>query len=76
MLAVRLIDRDELLRRFAPYECRLLHVNPSGFELWETGWGEPFTMWPENGLYEEATYFDILAGIIGPTMPSNWNGKP
>lgn len=74
MVAVRLIDRSELIKRFAPYDCRLLYEYPSGFELWETGWAEPFTMWAENGLYELNAYFDILANVIGPTLPPNWNG--
>ena len=75
MVAVRLIDQDELIKRLAPYGCRLIRRFPSGFELWETGWGEPFTMWPENDLYELTAYFDILARVIGPSMPANWNGK-
>jgi hypothetical protein len=27
--------------------------------------GEPFTMWPENGRYEEWAYFKLLADVIG-----------
>lgn len=74
MVAVRIIDRAEFEKRLASYKCRLIHKHPSGFELWETGWGEPFTMWPENDGYEEWAYFKLLADIIGPTMPQNWNG--
>jgi hypothetical protein len=58
----------------APYKRRLIQAHRSGFEIWETGWGEPFTMWPENGRYEDWAYFKLLADVIGPTMPQNWNG--
>jgi hypothetical protein len=75
MVAVRIIDRAEFERRTASYKCRLLQEHPSGFELWETGWGEPFTMWREDGGYEELAYFSLLANVIGPTMPKSWNGS-
>jgi len=75
MVAVRIIDRAEFEKRTASYKCRLLKEYPSGFELWETGWGEPFTMWPEDGHYEERAYFELLANVIGPSMPQNWNGQ-
>jgi hypothetical protein len=76
MVAVRLIDRAELEKRLAPYKCRLVESHPSGLEVWETGWDEPFPMWQENGLYEEWAYFKLLSDVIGPTMPANWNNKP
>jgi hypothetical protein len=74
-VAVRIIDRAEFVKRLASYKCQLVQEYPSGFELWETGWGEPFTMWPENGRYDEWAYFELLAKVIGPTMPANWNGN-
>ena len=76
MVAVRFLDRPELERRLAPYKCKLVQTYPSGLEMWETGWGEPFPMWNENGHYDEWAYFKLLAEVIGPTMPANWNGKP
>jgi hypothetical protein len=75
MVAMRIIDRAEFEKRLASYKCQLVQVYPSGFELWETGWGEPFTMWAEDGRYDEWAYFEVLAKVIGPTMPANWNGS-
>jgi hypothetical protein len=76
MVAVRFIDRAELEKRLAPYKCRLIQAHASGLEIWETGWSEPFTLWCENGRYEEWAYFKLLADVIGPTMPATWNGTP
>jgi hypothetical protein len=74
MVAVRLFTRAEIESRFAPYRCRLVRALPDGSELWETGWGEPFVMVPEQGdRYDEWQYRKALANVIGPTMPSNWH---
>lgn len=75
MIAARLIPRQELKRRLEPYRCKLLQSYSSGFELWETGWGEPFTLWAEDGRYDEWQYFRLLGGLIAQTMPQNWNGE-
>ena len=29
------------------------------FPFGAPGWGEPFTLWPENGRYEELAYFKL-----------------
>jgi hypothetical protein len=75
MVAARLLSRDELKRRLQTYRCELIEAYPSGFELWETGWGEPFTLWPEDGRYDEWQYFKLVGGLIAQTMPQDWNGE-
>jgi hypothetical protein len=75
MTATRLLDRETLEKRLSPYKCRCVQAYPSGLEIWETGWKEPFTLWAENGKYDEWLYFKLLGGIIAQTMPPSWNGN-
>ena len=75
MVAARRITRAELEVRLQPYRCKMLAAYKSGFELWETGWGEPFTLWPEDGLYDEWQYFRVLGTLISTTMPEDWNSR-
>jgi hypothetical protein len=75
MSAARLLDRTEIEKRLAPYKCQCVQSFPSGLEIWETGWSEPFTLWPENGLYSEWQYFKLIGGLIAQTMPANWNDR-
>ncbi len=49
MTALQRLTRAKLERRLAPYKCRLLTDVGAGFELWITGWNEPFTLSPEDG---------------------------
>lgn len=73
MIAVRLIQRKEIERRFASYRCRFIRKDRAGFELWETGWGEPFTLFPErDGSYDEWQFRQVLSAVIAPTMPDDW----
>ena len=76
MVAVRLYSRSEIEIRLAPYRCRCLKSLPDGSELWETGWGVPFVLLPEHGdRYDEWQYLQVLANIIGQTMPPDWKGE-
>jgi hypothetical protein len=75
MSAVRRITRAELEKRLNPYKCVFLKEYPSGFELWETGWDEPFTLWSDDGYYDEWQYFQLLASVIAKSMPPDWNGR-
>lgn len=69
--AIRLL-RAELERRLAPYTCRQIAEFGPGIELWETGWGEPFTLSPEEGYYDEFQYRRVIF-LIGKTMPPGWS---
>jgi hypothetical protein len=42
-----------------------------GFELWKTGWSEPFTSYPDNGYYDELQYRRAIF-LLGKTMPPGW----
>jgi hypothetical protein len=42
-----------------------------GFELWETGWSEPFTSYPDDGYYDELQYRRAIF-LLGKTMPPGW----
>lgn len=76
MIAVRLIPRAEILKKLSPYGCRYIRTDNAGFELWETGWKEPFTLHPErDGVYDEWQYREILVKIIAGTMPPGWEGS-
>lgn len=73
MVAVRLFSRHEIESRLAPYRCHRVKALPDGSELWETGWGEPFVLTPEQGnRYDEWQYFQVLSNVIGPTKLPNW----
>ena len=76
MAAVRALSRAVIEERLKTYGCRFLQRLDDGTELWETGWGEPFTLVPEpDGKYDEWQYFQLLARIIAKTMPPDWNSK-
>jgi hypothetical protein len=74
MVAARIISYGEMLARLATYKCERITQYPSGLEVWETGWKEPFTLWAENGSYSELQYFRLIGGLIAQTMPVGWNG--
>ena len=71
MISVSRLTRAELNRRLAPYKCKQLATVALGFELWETGWGEPFTLSPEDGYYDEFQYRRVLV-LVAKTMPPHW----
>ena len=58
-MAERWISRAELLVKFSPYGCSMVAEIPP-FELWETGWREPFTLQAENGAYDE---WQVKSGV-------------
>lgn len=72
MISVRLIDRTSLQSRLAPWKCRKVSDLHDGLELWETGWGEPFTVTTDHGHYDEWQYLKIIAGVITETIPDAW----
>jgi hypothetical protein len=74
MSAVRRLSRDDLEKRLAHYGCRHVCDVCEGVELWETGWGEPFTLMPEDGFYD---HFDYTRAVVlaGKTMPPSWQLK-
>jgi hypothetical protein len=62
-------DREELLRRLSPHQCRYicqLSADPC-VELWETGWGEPFALSPErcSAIRRGADQRDAAREFIG-----------
>ena len=72
MIAVRLISQEELVDKLKPYGCRKIREISGTFELWETGWGEPFTIMPCGGPYDFWSYTQILASVIAKTLPDDW----
>jgi hypothetical protein len=78
MIAVRLFTQDEIRRKLSPYKCKLVAEFPPGFELWETGWGEPFTLYPD-GPEDDLRYSDDqhrrFLMLVAKTMPPDWNGN-
>lgn len=73
MIAVRLITQEELLKKLEPYQCRKIRDIDNTVELWQTGWGEPFTITPCGGPYDLWLYTQIIANVIGQTLPEDWN---
>ena len=73
MIAVRLISRAELESRLRPYLCRKVCEITGGAELWETGWGEPFTVFAIAGRYDDWQYVKIVSGVIASTIPDDWD---
>jgi hypothetical protein len=71
MIAVARLTRAEIERRLAPYKCKHLADLAPGFELWKTGWDEPFTLYPEDGYYDEFQYRRVLF-LVSKTMPPGW----
>ena len=65
-------SRHALVKLLAPYECRLVRQIEPGFELWETGWGAPFTLFPEGGGYYGEQQLPRIRAVISSTMPTDW----
>jgi hypothetical protein len=74
MISTRRISREELEKRLQPYRCKMIRAFQN-FELWETGWGTAFTLWPEDGMFDEWQYAKLVTTLINTTMPANWNPK-
>lgn len=79
-MPVRHLTYQDLCKRLQPYGCKRLNGYRSGFEIWETGWGEPFSLKSEDGTYDEWLYFELVGGLIARTIPPDWeqnggNGK-
>ena len=72
MIAVRLISGAELEDRLRPFRCRKVRDIVQGAELWETGWGEPFTVFSIAGKYDEWQYLSIVGSVISETIPADW----
>ncbi len=74
MIAVRLIPRAELKKKLGFYKCSLVQTYADGVELWQTGWGTPFTLVPEGDdhRYDEWQYRRVLVEVIAGTMPPGW----
>lgn len=75
MNPVPLISRADLEKRLSPYKCKCLAKVTEDAELWETGWGYPFTLWSQSGYYEYWQYTRILAHVIAKTMPPGWKAE-
>jgi len=74
MIAARKLSRAELERRLSPYGCKKRADVAQGFELWTTGWDEPFTLCPdEDDHFDDFDYRRVLF-LIAKTMPPAWNG--
>jgi hypothetical protein len=79
MIATRLLSREHVLRVLGIYGCHHVSGEWPGFELWETGWGTPFTLSPEqNGSYDEWQLQRVVTMVIALTLPPTWfpNGSP
>jgi hypothetical protein len=74
MSAAIRITRVELERRLALYKCRKIADVAPDIELWETGWHEPFTLFPHDGFYDDFQYRRVIL-LVGRTMPPGWNGN-
>ncbi len=76
-MAVRLYSHEDVLKRLAPYGCKRLFSYPPGFEVWETGWGEAFTLKPEPPNQYSEDQLTRAMVVIAPTIPIDWfdNGK-
>jgi hypothetical protein len=64
--------RAELLRQLRPYGCKLSTSFDVGFELWVTGWGEPFTMTIEDDGNYSQWQVDKAWQVILQTKPDSW----
>jgi hypothetical protein len=58
-----------VLRQIRPYGCRKVADLGGGFELWETGWGSPFTLGLEKDGHYSKWQFDRIFQLILETMP-------
>jgi len=68
------LTRAEMERRLRPYRCRQLDTLPNGSELWISGWGVYFFLFPETdtGLYDEWQYAHFIGNVVTLTMPVDW----
>jgi len=73
MIAIRLFSLQQMQKKLEPYGCRLLGTICDGVDLWETGWGEPFTLMHDGGRYDDWEFRRLLEGVISKTMPPEWN---
>jgi hypothetical protein len=73
-MPVRRLSKEELETKLAPYKCKMRAAFAPGVELWVTGWDEPFTLSPEDGLYDEFQYRRVLV-LISKTMPPGWQSN-
>jgi hypothetical protein len=63
---------EQFERQFAPYGCRKRTDLGARFEIWVTGWGEPFVLRPlRDGSYDQddCNRFTLT---IARTMPLDW----
>ena len=65
-------SRHSLVKLLAPYGCKLVRRIEPGFEFWETGWGAPFTLFPEGGGYYGEQQLPRIRAVISSTMPTDW----
>jgi hypothetical protein len=72
----RLLSRGELERRLSPYRCEKVRDIAPGFEIWQTGWGVPFTLCTRNGHYDEFDYQRIVEHVISErALPTGTNKR-
>ncbi len=79
MIATRIFSRAHVERILSIYGCRYISGEWPGFEVWTTGWGQHFTLVPEeNGSYDEWQIQRLIALTIASSLPPDWfpNGKP
>lgn len=75
MIAVRLYSRSDFEAKLARYNCKLVAKVAAGFELWESGWGAPFTLMPETADGEDYFPEEQLRRFlifVGKTMPPDY----
>ena len=65
-------SRHALVKLLAPYECKLINRIEPGLEVWETGWGERFTLLPEGGGHYGEQQLPRIRAVIARTMPTDW----
>jgi hypothetical protein len=72
MNAVRRYPREVIQTVLDQFGCRLVERFDAGFELWESGWAEPFTLYPdaEGGFSEDQ--FRAFMNFVSLTMPPDW----
>jgi hypothetical protein len=77
MIATRLIPRAELEKKLRLYSCKKVADADHGVELWETGWGVPFTLKPipHADVFDEWQLRQVLGSVIARTLPPDWHEK-
>ena len=70
----RLLTRADVEAVFAPYGGHFVSSEFPGFEIWETSWGEAFTLSLEyDGVsYDEWMCSEAVEKAIKPSMPPDW----